>query len=40
MTLNIEQTKQGKPRLLIGKYKYREAYVSKSGDVTWRCLAV
>lgn len=39
MKLTIEQTNKGRPCLLIGKYKYRESYVSKSGDVTWRCLA-
>ncbi|KAG8294689.1 hypothetical protein J6590_097448 [Homalodisca vitripennis] len=39
MTLSIEQTNKGKPCLLIGKFKYREAYVAKNGDVTWRCLA-
>ncbi|KAG8324779.1 hypothetical protein J6590_084071 [Homalodisca vitripennis] len=39
MTLSIEQTNKGKPCLLIGKFKYREAYVTKNGDVTWRCLA-
>lgn len=39
MTLIIEQTNKGKPCLVIGKYKYRESYKSKGGDVTWRCLA-
>ncbi|KAG8251819.1 hypothetical protein J6590_071471 [Homalodisca vitripennis] len=39
MTLTIEQTNKGKPCVVIGKYKYREAYTTKNGDVTWRCLA-
>ncbi|KAG8307910.1 hypothetical protein J6590_010347 [Homalodisca vitripennis] len=38
MSLKIEFTKNGKPKILFNNNKYRESYSLKSGEIIWRCL--
>lgn len=38
MDFNVQLTKNGKPHIIFDNHKFRESYVSKGGDITWRCL--
>jgi len=34
----VERTKNGKSHITYKKYKYRESYHLKTGEIVWRCL--
>lgn len=38
MVFTIRTPKSGKPQILLGKYKYRESYAVKNGDIVGCCL--
>lgn len=38
MEFSLDIAKNGKNYILFENYKFREGYVVKSGDITWRCL--
>lgn len=38
MAFTLETPKSGTPHVLLRKYKYRESYAVKNGDIVWRCL--
>lgn len=38
MSFTLEVSKTGKDAIIFNKFKYRECYSVKSGDIVWRCL--
>lgn len=38
MPFTIQPSHKGKPHIIYEYYKFRESYLTKTGDVTWLCL--